>query len=305
MRLATRGSALALWQAEYVADRLRAVRPDLPVELVVVETVGDRRQDRPVWELGGQGVFVKEVQAAVLEGRADAAVHSAKDLPSRTAPGLLLAAVPVRADPRDVLVGSALQDLAPGARVATGSVRRRAQLAWLRPDLTFTSLRGNIATRLSRVPAGGAIVMAAAALHRLDLAPPVFEMLDPSVMLPQVAQGAIAVECRRADDAGRSLLEAIDDPGAAACVRAERAYLARLGGGCDLPVGAYAVPVGDGAGSDLRVEALLASLDGRVVLRSVAVGPAGSAEALGAGLAEELLDRGGRTLLADAGMAVE
>ena len=305
MRLATRGSELALWQARHVAGRIRAVRPDEPIELVVLDTVGDRRQDRPVWELGGQGVFVKEVQAAVLDGRADAAVHSAKDLPSRTAPGLVLASIPVRADPRDVLVGSTLEGLGPGAQIATGSVRRRAQLAWLRPDLTFTSLRGNIASRLSKIPVGGAIVMAAAALERLELRPQVAETLEPSVMLPQVAQGAIAVECRGGDDDTIALLGAIDDPVAAACVRAERSYLARLGGGCDLPVGAHANPVVPGSDSDLRLEAVLASLDGRVVLRASVSGSFDSAETLGVRLAEELLVRGGRTLLVDAGMAVE
>lgn len=301
MRIATRGSALARWQAAYVAERIRREVPGTEVELVVVETTGDRRQDRPVWELGGQGVFVKEVQSAVLDGRADAAVHSAKDLPSATAPGLALAAVPVRADPRDVLVGRTLDGLGPGAPVATGSVRRRAQLAWLRPDLTFHSLRGNIATRLERVPPGGAIVMAAAALERLGLSPPAAEILSPSVMLPQVAQGAIAVECRSSDDATSRLLAAIDDPAVRSRVDAERAYLARLGGGCDLPVAAHATL---SAGGELALDALLASLDGRVMLRSSARGPASDAAALGAGLAEQILDRGGRSLLVEAGMAL-
>src|SRR5580704_1977506 len=185
LRVATRGSDLARWQATFVADRLRTAHPDLTVELVVVSTTGDRRQDLPVWEIGGQGVFVKEVQAAVLEGRADVAVHSAKDLPSTSAPGLLLAAFPGRADPRDALVGAPLAALGPGALVATGSVRRRAQLAWVRPDLTFTGLRGNVATRLDRVPAGGAAVVAAAALERLGLADRAAEILAVEVMLPQ------------------------------------------------------------------------------------------------------------------------
>ena len=301
MRLATRGSALALWQASFVADRIRAAAPGTDVELVVVSTTGDRLQDRPVWELGGQGVFVKEVQAAVLDGRADAGVHSAKDLPSTPAPGLELAAFPVRADPRDVLVGATLDGLGPGAPVATGSVRRRAQLAWLRPDLTFTSLRGNIATRLERVPSGGAIVMAAAALERLGLNPPVSEVLSPSVMLPQVAQGAIAVECRSADQAARDVLEAIDDAEVRACVTAERAYLARLGGGCDLPVGAHAVLEGTG---EIRVDALLASLDGRIMLRATAHGPRSEAASLGSGLAGQILDTGGRSVLGEAGKAL-
>jgi hydroxymethylbilane synthase len=291
LKLATRGSALARWQAAEVTRLLRAADPAMEVELVVVATTGDRRQDVPVWQMGGQGVFVKEVQAAVLEGRADAAVHSAKDLPSRPAPGLLLAAIPERADPRDVLVGSTLAGLGPGARVATGSVRRRAQLAWLRPDLTFVGLRGNIATRLDRVPAGGAAVVAMAALHRLGLTARVSEVLDVSVMLPQVGQGAIAVECRADDETTASLLASIDDSASRACVETERCFLARLGGGCDLPVGAYAV-AGTGA---TRVDGLLASPDGRVMMRGARTGVSPS---VGAGLAESLLASGGSELMA-------
>ena len=294
VRLATRGSSLALWQAEDVARRLDGA--GVSSELVVVETTGDRRQDVPVWEMGGQGVFVKEVQAAVLDGRADAAVHSAKDLPSAPAPGLLLAAIPVRADPRDALVGSTLADLAPGALVATGSVRRRAQLAWVRPDLTFTGLRGNIATRLDRVPPGGAVVVAAAALLRLGLLERAAEVLDTSVLLPQVGQGAIAVECRAGDDELAAELRHIDDWSVHACVDAERGFLARLGGGCDLPVGAHAVLDGTG----LVVEAMMASAEGRVLFRSSREGPPAEAAGVGAALAEELLAAGGADLI-DAG----
>jgi hydroxymethylbilane synthase len=273
------------------------------VELVVVATTGDQRLDVPVWEIGGQGVFVKEVQAAVLDGRADLAVHSAKDLPSTTAPGLVLAAVPVRADPRDALVGASLEDLGPGAPVATGSVRRRAQLAWVRPDLTFTGLRGNIATRLDRVPEGGAIVVAAAALERLGLAHRAAEILAVEVMLPQVGQGAIAVECRAGDEATLAALQTIDDADVRATVTAERAYLARLGGGCDLPVGAYAVRrpadsyAGRGPADSLTVEGLMASADGRVVLRSSLSGPVEEAAGLGTALADQLLAAGGADLL--------
>jgi hydroxymethylbilane synthase len=257
---------------------------------VIVETTGDRRQDVPVWEMGGQGVFVKEVQAAVLEGRADAAVHSAKDLPSLSAPGLLMAAIPPRADPRDALMGSALDRLPPGARVATGSVRRRAQLAWLRPDLTFVGLRGNIATRLERVPPGGAVVVAAAALQRLGLADQVTELLEVAVMLPQVGQGALGIECRAGDESTIEVLASIDDPVARTCVETERAFLARLGGGCDLPVGAHAVAGPDG----IEVEGLLASPDGRVMLRGSG---AGDSPSIGADLAERLLVSGGSDLI--------
>jgi hydroxymethylbilane synthase len=289
LRIATRGSDLARWQAEEVARRLRTSQPDLPVELVVVTTSGDRRQDVPVWELGGQGVFVKEVQAAVLARRADVAVHSAKDLPSVTAPGLTLAAIPLREDPRDALVGRRLDGLGPGATVATGSVRRRAQLAWVRPDLTFTGLRGNVGTRLERVPPGGAVVVAAAALSRLGSLDRAAEILEPSVVLPQVGQGAIAVECRTDDATTREALMAIDDLRARAAVTAERSYLTHLGGGCDLPVGAYATL---DPGGELQAEALLASLDGRVVMRARRAGPAEFAVAIGAELAAELLGAG-------------
>ena len=287
LRIATRGSALARWQADHVASMLGS-----DAELVIVETSGDQRQDVPVWEIGGRGVFVKEVQAAVLDGRADIAVHSAKDLPSEEVPGLCIGAVPERGDPRDAIVGCRLDDLAPGALVGTGSVRRRAQLAYLRPDLTFASLRGNIDTRLRKLDQFDAIVIANAALARLGRDDVVVDPLHPSLMLPQVGQGALAVECREDDERTRCRLSAIEHPGSRLSVDAERSFLARLGGGCDLPVGAYATVVGDG----VRVEGLLATLDGRVVLRRAATG-ADAAE-VGAAVADHLLDRaGGRALL--------
>jgi hydroxymethylbilane synthase len=293
LKLATRGSALARWQADEIARLLRRADPDLGIEVVVVETTGDRRQDVPVWEMGGQGVFVKEVEAAVLDGRADVAVHSAKDLPSSTAPGLALAAVPARADARDALVGSTLDGLGPGAPIATGSVRRRAQLAWLRPDLTFVPLRGNIATRLDRVPLGGAAVVAAAALDRLGLSSRASEVLDVSDVLPQVGQGALGVECRADDEAALRMLASIDDVDAHLCVDAERAFLAQLGGGCDLPVGAYARI----ERREVSIEGLIASPDGRVVLRARRGGNLADAPSLASALAEELLASGGRDLI--------
>lgn len=309
MRVATRGSALALWQAEAVAASLRAAHPGLDVTLVVVDTKGDQRLDLPVWELGGQGVFVKEVQVAVLAGAADIAVHSAKDLPSEPTPELDLAAVPARADARDAIVGLPLADLPPGAVIGTGSVRRRAQLAWLRPDLTFVGLRGNIATRLTRVPPGGAALVAAAALDRLGLSHLAAEVLAPSVMLPQVGQGAIGIECRSGDTGTIRLLAAIDEPASHVAVRAERAFLACLGSGCSLPVGAYATLTPDASlpaagsealvvGGSLCLEGMIASIDGRVLLRGRRTGSADDPEALGAGLAADLLQRaGGRSVL--------
>ena len=289
LRIATRGSRLALWQAERVAALLGG-----DVELVIVSTTGDQRTDVPIWTIGGTGVFVKEVQQAVLEGRADLAVHSAKDLPSETAAGLVLAAVPERADPRDVLVGSRLVDIPTGARIGTGSVRRQAQLAALRPDVEFHSIRGNIETRLSKAGTEvDVVVVAKAALDRLGLADRATDILEPSAMLPQIAQGALAVECRADDAAAAARLAAIDDTAAHRAVTAERAFLRQLGGGCDLPCGALAETGPDGT---VSIEVLLATLDGKTVLRVRHDGA--DPEDVGVEAARILLDEhGGRDLL--------
>ncbi len=290
LRAATRGSALALWQTRHIAELLGA-----PVEEVVVSTVGDRRTDVPIHSMGGKGVFVKEVQAAVLDGRADFAVHSGKDLPAVTPDGLALVAVPARADARDALIGATWDSLAPGARVATGSVRRRAQLAWHRPDLNFSELRGNIATRLEKAEGFDAIVMAAAALDRLEVSPAVVDRLDPSVMVPQVAQGALAIECRADDVEAIATLAAIEDGPTRRVVDAERAFLDELGGDCDLPAGAHAVLVGD----EVEMVGMLAALDGRVLIRERRSDVDGVS--LGRAIARHLLDdAGGADLLADA-----
>lgn len=241
LRLASRGSPLAIWQAAHVAGLIATAVPGLDVEVVVVDTEGDRRLDVPISEVGGKGIFAKEVQAAVLDGRADVAVHSAKDLPSVTVPGLVLGAVLERGEVRDALVGGTIATLPAGATVATGSQRRRVQLASLRPDLAFTDLRGNMATRLSKVPEGGAIVVAAVALQRLQLADQISEILSVDDVVPQVGQGALAVECREEDGPIVRLLQAIEHPATRRCVDAERAFLAELGGDCDLPAGAHAV----------------------------------------------------------------
>jgi hydroxymethylbilane synthase len=294
---ATRGSALARWQTDHVAGLVREAHRDVAVTPVIVNTTADQRLDIPIWEMGGKGVFVKEVQAAVLDGRARIAVHSGKDMPAAPHGELVVAAVPARGDHRDVLVGATLDGLAVGATVATGSVRRRAQLASLRPDLTFTGLRGNIATRLSKIPEGGAIVMAAAALDRLDLWGELdaqgiaHEVLEPAVMLPQVAQGALAVECRVDDAEAREVLAALDDLVTRRTFEAERAYLAELGGDCNLPAGAWAT---DDAGF-ITLRTLLASLDGHVVLRRTQEGE--DPEKLGRAAARHLLDEAGGAAL--------
>ncbi len=316
LRIATRSSPLAMWQAERVAALLGAHGVD--TVLVPMDSLGDRVIDVPLHEVGGQGIFVKEVQAAVVAGDADLAVHSAKDLPSGDAPdGLILVAFPERADPRDCLVGLGLDDLPADGLVATGSVRRRAQLAHIRPGLRFVDLRGNMATRLAKLPAGGSLVAAVAGLSRLGLGDRIAEPLDVRVLLPQVGQGALGVECRAEDRHVMALLAAIDDPVVHVAVVAERAFLARLGSGCDLPVAAYAEVDPADAPGVLRIEGLIASLDGVTVLRHVELavlpldpGAEGAvlnadhdavlavAEQAGRDLAAVLLAAGGAALLA-------
>ena len=235
LRLATRGSAQATAQAQAAADALMAAHPGLTVELVFVETLGDQRTDVPLHTIGGQGVFVKEVQRAVLRGDADFAAHSAKDLPSIVADGLQLAAFTKRRDARDALVGLALDALPEGATVATGSVRRRAQLRAARPDLQFVELRGNIHTRLSKLPEGGSLVMAVAAMQILELTDRIAQALPVESFVPAPGQGCVAIECRADDAHTASLLAAIDHAPTRAEVMAERAFLADLGTGCSLP----------------------------------------------------------------------
>ena len=281
LRAATRGSALARWQTAHIAELLGDAAD---IEPLLVATAGDRLAAEPISAIGGKGVFVKEVQAAVLDGRADLAVHSAKDLPAATPEGLVLAAVPARADPRDVLVGCRLADLPEGGVVATGAARRRVQLRVLRPDLRFAELRGNIGTRLAKAADFDAVVMAKAALDRLGEHPPIVDVLDCEAMVPQVGQGALAVECREDDHWVRSLLAAIEDPVARRAVDAERAFLLTLGGDCTLPAGAHAHIRGD----TLAMRAVLADgLDGRC---HTAVAEGDHGEALGCDLARQLLD---------------
>ena len=284
LRAATRGSPLARWQAEHIAGLLSSLDAEIAVELVVVETKGDRQLDVPIWELGGKGVFAKEVQEAVLDGRADFAVHSAKDLPSVAVAGLVLASVPERGDPRDALVGSTLADLPQGAEVATGSLRRQSQLAAVRPDLRFVGLRGNMRSRVDQAANHHAVVVAAIALDRLGWADDIAERLPTDLVLPQVGQGALAIETR-ADGDLLELLGAIEDADTRRCVDAERAFLAELGGDCSLPAAAYATL----SAGRLSIEGRLLSVDGRTVLRHT-----GSD---GAAVARHLLDHGGTDLL--------
>jgi hydroxymethylbilane synthase len=292
-RLATRGSPLARRQTELVAGLLRRAHPGLEVEPVVVRTRGDQDAATPLDQIGGQGVFVTEVERAVATGDAEAAVHSAKDLPSTMPAHLVLAAVPGRADARDGLVGCALAVLPPGALVATGSARRRAQLAWLRPDLVFTQLRGNMGRRVAAAGSGGitAVVVAVAALERLGWQDRLDDVLDPMDVLPQAGQGALAVQCRADDERTRALVSAVDDATSHRALRAERAVLAALGGNCTVPVGAHAEPLAAGSGAaSLRLTGVVASADGRTLVRLTRSGD--EPEELGAEVARALQDGG-------------
>lgn len=288
LRIATRSSAQARTQAGHLGEAIAAANPGIGVEYVFVDTSGDLDRSTPLHQLGGQGIFVKEVQRAVLDGRADVAAHSAKDLPSLTAEGLVIGAFTERRTANDALVGARLADLAPGATVATGSVRRRAQIARLRPDLVFDELRGNIATRLDKVPDGGAIVMAVAALEILGLTDRISEVLDVAVAVPMVGQGCVAAECRVDDAATIALLAAVDHAPTRRSVECERSFLAELGAGCSLPVGAH-------LGSDGIFRAYMASTTGvDSVQIEGEIGPDDDHTVIGAAVARECRDRLGR-----------
>ncbi len=239
LRIATRPSPQARTQAQFVADAMMRINPELECELIFVESSGDQRGEVPLHQMAGQGIFVKEVQRAVLDGRADVAVHSAKDLPTVSEQGLTIGAWCERRDPRDVLIGAKLSELESGATVATGSVRRRAQLRAIRPDLQFVELRGNIGTRLERIPENGAIVMAAAALEVLGLSHRISEVLDPEVFVPMIGQGCVAIEHRFGDVSTQKCVASIDHEATRQAVEIERAFLGVLGTGCALPVAAF------------------------------------------------------------------
>ena len=289
IRLATRKSPLALIQANRVADLLREASPGLEVELLALESGGDKDLTTAISHMGGVGIFAKEIQLAVLEGRADVAVHSAKDLPTDPIEGLVLAAVPERLDPRDALVGATLEELALGARVATGAPRRKALLHALRPDLEFVELRGNMARRLDRVGEDGiaCVVVAAAALERLGLSSRIDDYLDPELMVPQVGQGALALEARSDDQHSLALLAHLDQRAWSWALRTERAFLASLGSGCSIPAACYAIA----SETAISARGFLGELDGSRSFRAMVEGD--DPEELGSRLAQQLLDQPG------------
>ena len=299
IRIGTRGSKLALAQANWVKARLEEQHPGLAVELVIIKTSGDKLKDVPLAQLGGKGLFIKEIEEALFAGQVDLAVHSLKDMPAEVPAGLIIAAVPPREDCRDAFISNNYATLAaipPGGRVGTGSLRRRVQLLNLRPDLEVVPLRGNVDTRLRKLAEEGldAIILAAAGLARLGLSHVSRDFLSPKEMLPAISQGALGLEVRAADTRTREFIAFLDDPVTHAAVTAERGFLARLEGGCVVPVAGLA-RVEDGT---LSFEALIGDLDGRQIIRGQITGAPAAADSLGRTLAERLLDQGGREILA-------
>jgi hydroxymethylbilane synthase len=299
LRIATRKSQLALWQAEHVAALLREAHPGLAIELVPLLTQGDRIQDRSLAAIGGKGLFIKELEVAIEDLRADIAVHSMKDVPAELPAGLVIAAVLKRADPRDALITTSgvarLEDLPRDARVGTSSLRRQAQLCALRPDLRIEALRGNVDTRLRKLDAGGmdAIVLACAGLIRLGLESRITARLDPKVCLPAVTQGVIGIECRSSDARTLGLLRPLEDPATRKVMEAERGFAARLGGSCQSPIAAYATLEAD----RIRIDGLVAEPDGSRLLRDSSSGSAENPVGLGRQLAERILSAGAGPLL--------
>ena len=301
VRIGTRRSPLALWQAHHVRDLLLANDPGLTVELVEIVTQGDRILDRPLAQVGGKGLFVKEIEDRLQNGEVDLAVHSLKDLPAFLPEGLVLAAIPVREDARDGLISPrhrTLENLPQGARVGTSSLRRGCQLKALRPDLEIVSIRGNVETRMRKVETDGldAVVLALAGLNRLGLAQHATDALGPPRMLPAVGQGALALEVRAGDAALTERVGALDHAASHAAIDAERAFLAKLEGNCQVPLAAFAQV----AAGQLVLHALVGSVDGQTLLRTERRGLVADAVALGRAAAETQLAQGAAALLAQA-----
>jgi len=298
IRIATRKSPLAMWQAEYVRDRLQAIHPGLQVELLGMSTQGDKILDSPLAKIGGKGLFVKELEQRMLEGGADIAVHSMKDVPVDFPEGLHLAVICEREDPRDAFVSNNykhLDELPQGAKVGTSSLRRQCQLRILRPDLELIDLRGNVNTRLRKLDEGNydAIILAAAGLIRLGFEERITSYLDTDVSLPAIGQGAVGIECRSDDARVNELLAPLNDPQTRIRVLAERAMNNRLEGGCQVPIAGHATL----DGNTLHLRGLVGQPDASEVVRGEISGPASNAELLGVELADDLLSRGAKEIL--------
>ncbi len=300
LRIATRKSPLALWQANFVKDRLEALHPDLQVELVPMSTQGDKILDTPLAKVGGKGLFVKELETAMLEGRADIAVHSMKDVPVEFPDGLGLHTICEREDPRDAFVSNhfnQIGELPQGAVVGTSSLRRQCQLRAARPDLVIRDLRGNVNTRLAKLDAGeyDAIILAAAGLKRLEMAHRIAAFIEPEQSLPANGQGAVGIECRLDDHELHALLAPLEHPETRIRVLTERAMNRALQGGCQVPIGAYALVQGE----EVWLRGLVGSPDGAHVIRDEIRGPLAEGEALGHTLAQRLLAAGADVILAE------
>ena len=298
LKIATRQSPLALWQAEYIRARLQELHPDLTVELVKFVTQGDKILDTPLAKIGGKGLFVKELEAALLDGRADLAVHSMKDVPMALPEGLTLAVICEREDPLDAFVSNQFEkfaDLPQGAKVGTSSLRRKSQILKQRPDLQIIDLRGNVGTRLAKLDDGqyDAIILASAGLKRLGLSERIRHCLTPDISLPAVGQGALGLECRAADQDVLALIQPLLHEETDVCVRAERAFNAYLEGGCQVPIAGYAT-LQDGK---IHIEGRVGSPDGQTLLRAELTDEANNAHQLGENLARNLLDQGAGELL--------
>jgi hydroxymethylbilane synthase len=297
-RIGTRGSALALTQSGWVADRIRERHPGVAVELVTIRTKGDILQDVPLAQIGGKGVFIKEIEEALLRGEVDLAVHSMKDLPAELPEALEIAVIPEREDPRDVLIsrgGETLEEMPRGARIGTGSLRRGVQLRHRMPWLEIVPLRGNLNTRIRKLETEGldGVIVAAAGIRRMGWVEQVSEFLPVEFMLPAVGQGALGIETRRGDVRCRDAVAFLNDPVTSCEVGAERAFLKGLGGGCQLPIAGFAKK----NGGEVVLEGLVGSVDGQVVVRQRVTGPAEAFAEIGAGLAKRILADGGRALL--------
>lgn len=298
LKIATRQSPLALWQAEHIRARLQELHADLQVELVTFVTQGDKILDTPLAKIGGKGLFVKELEAALLDGRADLAVHSMKDVPMALPEGLSLAVICEREDPLDAFVSNtyaSFDELPQGAKVGTSSLRRKSQILKARPDLEIIDLRGNVGTRLSKLDAGNydAIILASAGLKRLGLVDRIRHTLNPAISLPAVGQGALGLECRDRDQAVLDLILPLLHAETDACVRAERAFNAYLEGGCQVPIAGYATLQDD----KIAIEGRVGSVDGATLLQAELQGDVNQAEQLGVALAQNLLAQGAGDLL--------
>ena len=299
MKIGTRGSQLALWQAQFVANEIQKNFPDLEIELVKISTKGDRILDSPLSKIGGKGLFTNEIESQILSGQIDLAVHSLKDLPTKIPDGLEIGAITRREDPRDCLVSKfkSLENLPPKSRIGTSSLRRRAQILNLRPDLIVEDLRGNVQTRLSKLDSLDGIILAVAGLTRLELEDRITEFFETDRFLPAVGQGALAIEIRSNDSETRKIVETLNHEKTSIETQAERSFLDVIGGSCQIPVGVFAKIFGD----QIEIDALISSIDGKKFVRDRVIGNKKNSREIGSSLADKLLLAGGSEILREIG----